>query len=110
MKKISTLTFLFHQIRSDRRNSEIIGFSDPETGSGDLRTGISHEPPERAVNRILDFAKAFEVADTQAAGKVEWILNWKETALKELHKQLFPLTDFHAEIIKSYMEFQAGEK
>lgn len=75
MEKISTLIFLVNQIQSDINLSGVIRYPDPESESADQKTGNNFAPPERALKRIFDFARAYEVTDTQTVGKVEWIMN-----------------------------------
>lgn len=72
MTNSSTLIFLVHQVYSALKETDRPITQNDEPGSSD-RTEYS--PPERSVRAVLDFASAYEVADTTSVGKVEWLLN-----------------------------------
>lgn len=72
MTNSSTLVFLVHQVRSALIKTGVIleENDDPE-----IEMEAEFSPPERSVRALLDFARAYEVADTTSVGKVEWLLN-----------------------------------
>ncbi|HPJ78511.1 MAG: hypothetical protein KA780_02300 [Prolixibacteraceae bacterium] len=72
MTNSSTLIFLIHQVQSALFETGIHKnrLSDP---AEEQWPDVS--PPERSVRAVLDFASAYEVADTTSVGKVEWLLN-----------------------------------
>lgn len=75
MRKISTLLLFVKNFQADLDNCEI------EQLSGffqqNLTDAIENElfPSDQTVNRILDFARSYEVLKTKTAGYAEMTLN-----------------------------------
>ncbi|MCL1821187.1 MAG: hypothetical protein FWG22_00020 [Prolixibacteraceae bacterium] len=75
MSKISTLIFLINQINKDYKTLSVLHSSEEgeETCLKDKKGLFA--PPQESVNAILNYAKSLEVKETEAVGKVEWVLN-----------------------------------
>jgi hypothetical protein len=75
MKKGSTLIFLVSQFNREFNRSSKTVLSGFDLNPTEQESFKLHEPPERSLRKILDYAKSFDVAETETIGKVEWILN-----------------------------------
>ena len=75
MSNFSTLTYLVNNFQADLNSTSkkvVCSFS------GDLFTEKnekSFEPSKRSIDNILNFARSYEVLETETAGHVEMILN-----------------------------------
>ncbi len=74
MKKKSTLIYFVKQFNSD---SESILFGTDDQFERDLAWMEQSEklPSDRTIQNILDFARSYEVVETEETGYVEMILN-----------------------------------
>lgn len=75
MSEISTLSYLVNKFQSDLNsaNTKIVG-----TQAGQLFTtkdDCKIEPSKRSIENVLNFARSYEVLETQKAGYVEMNLN-----------------------------------
>ncbi len=75
MKKGSTFIFLVSQFYREFNGSSQTVLSDSDLNPAEQESFELHAPPERSLRKILDYAKSFDVAETETMGKVEWILN-----------------------------------
>ncbi|MBN1924912.1 MAG: hypothetical protein JW798_03675 [Prolixibacteraceae bacterium] len=64
MRKFFTLQFLFNVIQPGKKETEVLN----------VYNGF-YKAPERCVENILNFARAYKVAESETTGKVEMILN-----------------------------------
>lgn len=71
MQKFSTLIYCISHIHS---NVDFIGNSEPEN-EVDLLETEEMGPSEKSIQDILDFARSYDVLETESAGYVEMILN-----------------------------------
>ena len=70
MKKHSTLIYLVNNFQTDGATQ--IGVDDVIENK---LTAMDFEPSERSIKNILDFARSYEVLETESTGYVEMILN-----------------------------------
>jgi len=75
MKKGSTLIFLVSQFYREFNGSSQTVLSNLHLDPTEQESCDLHAPPERSLRKVLDYAKSFDVAETETIGKVEWILN-----------------------------------
>lgn len=72
MRNFSTLIYFINQTEKDlvthitRKGEEQVE---------DLLEGMSFEPSDNSVKKIMDFARSYEVLETETAGYVEMNLN-----------------------------------
>lgn len=72
--KNSTLLFLVKKFNCSSSDiSEIIGY-ETENDSTEMESSV-HIPSAQTIRRIMDFARAYSVMETETAGHVEMILN-----------------------------------
>ena len=73
MRNYSTLIYFVNNFQADLNSSKIVenGFENSLTKM--VSTEI--EPSEQSIENILNFARSYEVLETQNAGYVEMILN-----------------------------------
>lgn len=72
MKKWSTLVFLVN--KSPEQPSECF---DEEVSDllTDSITGSGYSPSAGCINNIMDFARAYEVLESETAGQIELVIN-----------------------------------
>ena len=74
MKKFSTLIFIFKKIYSNFNSESEFSIKMLENDLTEMENaGISPSP--ETVQRIIDFARTYDVIDTVSAGQVEMNLN-----------------------------------
>ncbi len=72
MQKFSTLMYCFNSFRSDCEQCET---SIAENELNAAETTNEMEPSETSIKNILDFARSYDVLETESTGYVEMILN-----------------------------------
>ncbi len=72
MQKISTLMYCYNSFRSDCEQCET---TIAENELNAVETSIGMEPSETSIKNILNFARSYDVLETESAGYVEMILN-----------------------------------
>lgn len=70
MGKFSTLIYLVNNIEGDKCE-----LHSNEDYSVDNVPVMDFEPSERSIKNILDFARSYEVLESESTGHVEMILN-----------------------------------
>ncbi len=70
MKKNSTLIYFVNNFNSKQKNQ--YRSDDVDT---DLLTAMEFNPSERSIENIMNFARSYEVLETENTGQVEMILN-----------------------------------
>ena len=70
MKKNSTLIYFVNNLNSEKKNQYRL--DDVDT---DLLTAMDFNPSERSIENIMNFARSYEVLETENTGQVEMILN-----------------------------------
>lgn len=70
MKKNSTLIYFVNNLNSEKKNQYRL--DDVDT---DLLTVMDFNPSERSIENIMNFARSYEVLETENTGQVEMILN-----------------------------------
>ena len=70
MKKNSTLIYFVNNLNSEKKNQYRL--DDVDT---DLLTAMEFNPSERSIENIMNFARSYEVLETENTGQVEMILN-----------------------------------
>ena len=70
MQDYSTLIYFVNNFHEDLGSIEAIGLKSKEA-----LTKMDFEPSERSLKNILDFARSYEVLESESAGYVEMNLN-----------------------------------
>ena len=70
MQDYSTLIYFVNNFQADLQSTEAVG-SKPE----EIVTKMDFEPSERSIKNILDFARSYDVLETETTGYVEMNLN-----------------------------------
>lgn len=72
MRNYSTLIYLVNNFQEELNSAQ-----DVEFGRNDERflTEMEKAPSESSIKNILDFARSYDVIETEKAGYVEMILN-----------------------------------
>jgi diacylglycerol kinase family enzyme len=70
MKKNSTLIYFVNNFNSEEKNQCRV--EDVDT---DLLTAMEFNPSERSIENIMNFARSYEVFETENTGQIEMILN-----------------------------------
>lgn len=73
MIKHSTLIYLVNSFQSELNSVNLVETKVDE--NPELNTKIEESPPDRIVQNILNFARSYEVLETEEAGYVEMNLN-----------------------------------
>jgi hypothetical protein len=71
MHKISTLLFRINSFQADCDHCNV---TEPENVIDTVKT-TTEGPSERSIKNILDFARSYDVLETESTGYVEMILN-----------------------------------
>lgn len=74
MRNFSTLTYLVNNFQADLNITNQKVISSNESYFTEMEE-INFEPSDRSIKNILDFARSFEVLETESTGYVEMILN-----------------------------------
>lgn len=70
MQDYSTLIYFVNNFHNDLPSAEAVG-----SKSEDALTGMDFEPSERSIKNILDFARSYDVMESESTGYVEMNLN-----------------------------------
>jgi hypothetical protein len=70
MKKNSTLIYFVNNFNSEKKSWYQI-----ENADTDLLTAMEFNPSEQSIKNIMNFARSYEVLETENTGQVEMILN-----------------------------------
>jgi len=71
MKKNSTLVYFVSRIYVKQAQ----GLMDPGKFAESMLTGMEYEPSGQCIKNILDFARSYDVIETESTGHVEMNLN-----------------------------------
>ncbi|SHF68567.1 hypothetical protein SAMN05444274_107182 [Mariniphaga anaerophila] len=74
MMKNSTLLFVFKKFYQNSVESSNIQRNVAETDLFEMKSAVFN-PSVQSIQKILDFARAYDVVETEATGYVEMILN-----------------------------------
>lgn len=75
MSNFSTLTYLVNNFQADLNTTNLNIISSANESSFATMEEVNFEPSIRSIKNILNFARSYEVLETQNTGYVEMILN-----------------------------------
>lgn len=70
MKKHSTLIYLVNNFQTEESTTNCV-----DDVIGNQLTAMDFDPSERSIENIMNFARSYEVLETESTGYAEMILN-----------------------------------